>query len=96
MIMILQQAKNDFVRTCRTIWDKISRNTFVDVIIATSTDSLFNIDIRTSRDAKLHLKKKHFSLIVRKVVNDLLSDRGYKVKKVRYRLRGLDIFVTKK
>lgn len=77
-------------------WHTISQATFKDVNTFTMNDTVFMFDLRTGRDARIHLAKKHCSPIVRKVVNDMLEDQKYVVDVVKYRFRGMDVFVTKK
>lgn len=93
---MLYEAQTYFKRLFSGIWNKISRSAYVDTTVAMNLSPAVSIDIRTSRETKIRLEHKHFSPIVRKVVNDLLAEKQYKVKKIRYRLFGMDVFIVKR
>ena len=79
-------------------WRIISKPVYKDVTKFVQTNKTFILDIRTARDATIHLNKKYFRFIVKKVVNDVLSnyEEKYTVDKIKYRFRGMDIFVSRK
>lgn len=92
---MLYEAQTYLKRLFSGIWNKISRSAYIDTTVSMNMSAAVSLDIRTSRETKIRLKHKHFSPIVRKVVNDLLAEKRYKVKKIRYRLCGMDVFITK-
>lgn len=78
------------------IWTTISYSTLNDVKYSTVNDKVLQFDLNTGRNAKIHLRKKHFSPIARKVVNDMFCEQRYVVDVMKYRLHGMDVFITKK
>ena len=67
-----------------------------DVSTISSSDAKFLGDVKMRNNATLHLRKKHFSPIVKKVVNDLLANHNYAVSSVKYHFHGMDILVSPK
>lgn len=92
----MEIIKRIFKDVVNFIWYTLSYATLKDVRASTMDDNVFHFDLHTGRDAKIHLCKKHFSPIVRKVVNDMLVDQRYVVTEMKYRFRGMDVFVTRK
>lgn len=78
------------------LWKAISGPVNKGVKAASLVDETFQFDLRTGRNAVLHLPKKYVRPILKKVVNDMLREKRYKVTAIKYRFRGVDVFVEQK
>ena len=78
----------------KLLWYAIAESIFSNVRDATLSDETFLRNIKNGRNATIHLRKKHFPIIVRKVVNDMLKFRGYSVTSMKYHFFGMDIFIS--
>ena len=78
------------------LWKTISAPVIKGVKAASLSDETFQFDLRTGRNAVLHVPKKYVRPILKKVVNDMLREKRYAVTAIRYRFRGVDVFVEQK
>lgn len=78
------------------IWYSLANSTLEDVSTVSLNDTKFLEDVKMRNNATLHIRKKHFSPIVKKVVNDLFANHHYAVSSVKYRFHGMDILVSPK
>lgn len=77
-------------------WYGMANSTIEDTRVATLNDETFLRDVKNGRNATIHLQKKHLPLVVRKTVNDMLNNQQYAVTSMKYRFRGMDVFVSQK
>lgn len=78
------------------VWAVISGPVKKGVKTASLNDQTFQFDIRTGRNAVLHLPKKYVRPILKKVVNDMLREKRYEVTAIKSRFHGVDVFVERK
>lgn len=84
---VMETLKNFF-------WYSIANSIFDDATPAMLNDETFLRDVKNSRNTTIHLQKKHFPLIVKKAINDLLDKQKYTVTSIKYRFHGMDVFVS--
>ena len=80
----------------KIFYRSITKFALDDAVNALLIDEDFHQDVKNRRIAVIHLSKKHFGVIVRKVVNDLLNNQSYqyyRVLSIKYRFFGMDVFV---
>lgn len=80
----------------RFLWYSMADSTIEDVKSSVLNDETFLRDVKNSRNATIHLQKKHFPLVVKKVVNETLENQKYVVTSIEYRFHGIDVFVSQK
>lgn len=80
----------------KLFWYSMANSTINDAKPAILNDETFLRDVKNSRNATIHLQKKHFPLVVKKVVNDMLNNQKYAVTSIKYRFHGMDVFVSQK
>ena len=78
------------------VWKVISNPVRKGVKAAWASDQTFKFDLHTGRNAMLHLPKKYVRPILKKVMNDMLKEKKYAVTSIKYRFRGVDVFVEQK
>jgi len=80
--------KNTVLQTLKKFfWYCIANSTIED-------DESFLRDVKNSREATIHLSKKHLGIVTSKVVNDMLNEHHYTVTLMKYRFKGMDVFVS--
>ncbi|MBR4110073.1 MAG: hypothetical protein IKK43_00035 [Clostridia bacterium] len=83
-------------KALKFVWSVISAPVKKGVKAASLADETFQFDLRTGRNAVLHVPKKYVRPILKKVVNDMLKEKKYVVTSIKYRFRGADVFVEQK
>ena len=78
----------------KLLWYSVANSTLDDVINATLNDQDFLRNVRNGREATIRLSKKHLRSVTSKVVNDALNKQHYMVTSMKYRLKGMDVFVS--
>lgn len=77
-------------------WYSMANSTIEDARNATLNDETFLRDVKSGKNATIHLSKKHLGFVVKKTVNDLLNSQHYGVTSMKYRFHGMDVFVSLK
>ena len=75
-------------------WYCMANSTIEDVGNSILNDESFLRDVKNSREATIHLSKKHLGIVTSKVVNDMLNEHHYTVTLMKYRFKGMDVFVS--
>ncbi|MBO5179618.1 MAG: hypothetical protein J6B87_04655 [Clostridia bacterium] len=83
-------------KALKFVWSVISAPVKKGVKAASLADETFQFDLRTGRNAVLHLPKKYVRPILKKVVNDMLREKRYEVTAIKFRFHGVDVFVERK
>ena len=87
--------KNTVLQTLKKFfWYCIAISTLEDVRNSILNDESFLRDVKNSREATIHLSKKHLGIVTSKVVNDMLNEHHYTVTLMKYRFKGMDVFVS--
>ena len=78
----------------KLLWYSMANSTLEDVRNATLNDRAFLQDVKNGREATIHLSKKHLGSVTSKVVNEMLNKQHYMVTSMKYRFKGMDVFVS--
>ena len=80
----------------KLFWYIMVNSTFKDVRDATLHNKTFLKELKNEGKATIHLKKKHFPVVVKSTINELLSDLHYEVTSMEYHFHGMDVIVSRK
>lgn len=88
---------NDVIRLVKKgFWYTISDFAYSDIRQSTLVDANFIFDLRANKkNTSFHLKYKHLPVIVTRTANSMLEHLGFKVVKTKFRLFGMDVFVSR-
>lgn len=86
---VLQTLKDFF-------WYSMLYTTIEDVKNSILNDESFLRDVKNNRDATIRLSKKHLRIATSKIVNAMLNEYHYTVTLMKYRFKGMDVFVSQR